>query len=283
MSKFDFEHKLDIAWCPGCGNFPLRQSILKALDELDLEPTNVVFTSGIGQAAKMPQYIDASYFNGLHGRAMPVAQAIQSVNPELTVIAEGGDGDMYGEGGNHFIHNVRRNPNLTHIVHNNMIYGLTKGQASPTSPKGLKTSVQFTGVYNEPINPIVLALSLGASFIGRAFTGDVEQTKEVIKAAITHKGYALVDIFHPCVTYNKVNTFQWYKNHTFWLDESHDPSDFDKAMKLAQDQENMALGVLYKNENTVVFDEAHPVYQNDKTPIVKRKRDIKQVNDALLK
>ncbi len=283
MSKFDFEHKLDIAWCPGCGNFPLRQSILKALDELDLEPTNVVFTSGIGQAAKMPQYIDASYFNGLHGRAMPVAQAIQSVNPELTVIAEGGDGDMYGEGGNHFIHNVRRNPNLTHIVHNNMIYGLTKGQASPTSPKGLKTSVQFTGVYNEPINPIVLALSLGASFIGRAFTGDVEQTKEVIKAAITHKGYALVDIFHPCVTYNKVNTFQWYKNHTFWLDESHDPSDFDNAMKLAQDQENMALGVLYKNENTVVFDEAHPVYQNDKTPIVKRKRDIKQVNDALLK
>lgn len=283
MSKFDFEHKLDIAWCPGCGNFPLRQSILKALDELDLEPTNVVFTSGIGQAAKMPQYIDASYFNGLHGRAMPVAQAIQSVNPELTVIAEGGDGDMYGEGGNHFIHNVRRNPNLTHIVHNNMIYGLTKGQASPTSPKGLKTSVQFTGVYNEPINPIVLALSLGASFIGRAFTGDVEQTKEVIKAAITHKGYALVDIFHPCVTYNKVNTFQWYKNHTFWLDESHDPSDFDNAMKLAQDQENMALGVLYKNENTVVFDEAHPVYQNDKTPIIKRKRDIKQVNDALLK
>lgn len=283
MSKFDFEHKLDIAWCPGCGNFPLRQSILKALDELDLEPTNVVFTSGIGQAAKMPQYIDASYFNGLHGRAMPVAQAIQSVNPELTVIAEGGDGDMYGEGGNHFIHNVRRNPNLIHIVHNNMIYGLTKGQASPTSPKGLKTSVQFTGVYNEPINPIVLALSLGASFIGRAFTGDVEQTKEVIKAAITHKGYALVDIFHPCVTYNKVNTFQWYKNHTFWLDESHDPSDFDNAMKLAQDQENMALGVLYKNENTVVFDEAHPVYQNDKTPIVKRKRDIKQVNDALLK
>src|SRR5690554_1672279 len=283
MSKFDFEHKLDIAWCPGCGNFPLRQSILKALDELDLEPTNVVFTSGIGQAAKMPQYIDASYFNGLHGRAMPLAQAIQSVNPNLVVIAEGGDGDMYGEGGNHFIHNVRRNPNLTHIVHNNMIYGLTKGQASPTSPRGLKTSVQFTGVYNEPINPIVLALSLGASFIGRAFTGDVEQTKEVIKAAITHKGYALVDIFHPCVTYNKVNTFQWYKNHTFWLDESHDPSDFDNAMKLAQDQENMALGVLYKNENTVVFDEAHPVYQNDKTPIVKRKRDIKQVNDALLK
>ncbi len=283
MSKFDFEHELDIAWCPGCGNFPLRQSILKALDELDLEPTNVVFTSGIGQAAKMPQYINASYFNGLHGRAMPLAQAIQSVNPNLVVIAEGGDGDMYGEGGNHFIHNVRRNPNLTHIVHNNMIYGLTKGQASPTSPRGLETSVQFSGVYVDPINPIALALSLGASFIGRAFTGDVEKTKDILKAAIQHKGYALVDIFHPCVTYNKVNTFQWYKNHTFWLNEKHDPTDYDNAMKLALDQENMALGIIYKNENKVVFDEAHPVYKDDKTPIIQRKRDIKQVNDAILK
>lgn len=283
MSRFDFEHDIDIAWCPGCGNFPLRQSILKALEELDLEPTNVVFVSGIGQAAKMPQYIDASYFNGLHGRAMPVAQAIQSVNPNLVVIAEGGDGDMYGEGGNHFIHNVRRNPNITHIVHNNMIYGLTKGQASPTSPRGLETSVQFTGVYVDPVNPIALALSLGASFIGRAFTGDVEQTKEMIKAAILHKGYALVDIFHPCVTYNKVNTFQWYKNHTFWLDENHDPTNFENAMKLALDQENMALGVIYKKENTVVFDEAHPVYKEDKTPIIHRKRDINLVNDAILK
>ena len=281
MSKFDFEHELDIAWCPGCGNFPLRQSILKALDELDLEPTKVVFTSGIGQAAKMPQYIDASYFNGLHGRAMPVAQAIQSVNPELVVIAEGGDGDMYGEGGNHFIHNVRRNPNIAHIVHNNMIYGLTKGQASPTSPKGLQTSVQFTGVYNEPINPMALALSLGASFVGRAFTGDVEQTKEIIKAAINHKGYALVDIFHPCVTYNKVNTFAWYKNHTFWLDDTHNPKDYDAAMKLALDQEKMALGILYKNEDKIPFDEAHPVYQNNKTPIIARKRNIDQVNDLL--
>jgi 2-oxoglutarate ferredoxin oxidoreductase subunit beta len=281
MSKFDFEHELDIAWCPGCGNFPLRQSILKALDELDLEPTKVVFISGIGQAAKMPQYIDASYFNGLHGRAMPVAQAIQSVNPELVVIAEGGDGDMYGEGGNHFIHNVRRNPNIAHIVHNNMIYGLTKGQASPTSPKGLKTSVQFTGVYNEPINPMALALSLGASFVGRAFTGDVEQTKEIIKAAINHKGYALVDIFHPCVTYNKVNTFAWYKNHTFWLDDTHDPKDYDAAMKLALDQEKMALGILYKNENKTPFHEAHPVYLNNKTPIIARKRNIDLVNDLL--
>jgi 2-oxoglutarate/2-oxoacid ferredoxin oxidoreductase subunit beta len=131
MSKFDFEHEIDIAWCPGCGNFPLRKSIIMALNELNLDPTQVVFSSGIGQAAKMPQYIDANYFNGLHGRGLSVAQAVQSVNPTLTVIAEGGDGDMYGEGGNHFIHNIRRNPNLAHIVHNNMIYGLLKGKGHP--------------------------------------------------------------------------------------------------------------------------------------------------------
>lgn len=284
MSKFDFEHDIDIAWCPGCGNFPLRQSILKALQELDLKETSVVFSSGIGQAAKMPQYIDASYFNGLHGRAMAVAGAIASVNPNLVVIAEGGDGDMYGEGGNHFIHNVRRNPNLAHIVHNNMIYGLTKGQGSPTSPLGLKTTTQVTGVYNEPLNPIALALSLGATFVGRAFTGDVEKTKEVIKAAILHKGYALVDIFHPCVTFNKVNTFAWYKNNSYWLEESHqhNPKDFDAAMKLALNQEKFALGVLYQDsEIRPSFEDIHPAYQQDKTPIIQRKRDIQQVNDLL--
>lgn len=283
MSRFDFEHDIDMAWCPGCGNFPLRQSILKALEELDLDQTKVVFSSGIGQAAKMPQYIDTNYFNGLHGRGLAVAQAIQSVNPNLIVIAEGGDGDMYGEGGNHLIHNIRRNPNLAHIVHNNMIYGLTKGQASPTSPKGLKTTVQFSGVYNEPINPIALALTLGATFVGRAFSGDVEKTKEVIKAAIQHKGYALVDVFHPCVTYNKVNTFAWYKSHTYWLDETHNPSDLEQARALVLNQEKMALGIIYQNNDALPFDKAHPVYHHDDTPIIHRKRDIKQVNDLLMK
>lgn len=284
MSKFDFKHELDIAWCPGCGNFPLRQAILKALEELNLDQTQVVFSSGIGQAAKMPQYIDASYFNGLHGRGLSVAQAIQSVNPKLVVIAEGGDGDMYGEGGNHFLHNVRRNPNLAHIVHNNMIYGLTKGQGSPTSPKGLKTTTQVSGVYNDPLNPVAVALSLGASFVGRAFTGDVEKTKEVIKAAIQHEGYAIVDIFHPCVTYNKVNTFAWYKNNSYWLGkDEHNAQDFNAAMNLALNQEKFALGILYQNTEKTPFHKAHPYYVNDHTPLVDRpKRDIQKVN-ALLK
>lgn len=281
MSKFEFDRELDIAWCPGCGNFPLRNGLIKALKELDLDPTQVVFSSGIGQAAKMPQYIDANYFNGLHGRGLSVAQAIQSVNPKLTVIAEGGDGDMYGEGGNHLLHNIRRNPNIAHIVHNNMIYGLTKGQASPTSQKGMETNVQVSGVYNEPLNPIALALALGATFVARAFTGDTERTKDIIKAAIQHDGYALVDIFHPCPTFNKINTFSWYKNNTYWLDESHDPSDLKKAMDMAMNDEKYALGILYKTEGQPTFDQVHPVYKDDQTPIVMRKRDIRQVQKLI--
>ena len=281
MSKFDFEHDIDIAWCPGCGNFPLRMSIIKALNELGLDPTQVVFSSGIGQAAKMPQYIDANYFNGLHGRGLSVAVAIQAANPSLTVIAEGGDGDMYGEGGNHFIQNIRRNPNITHIVHNNMIYGLTKGQASPTSPRDLVTPIQVDGVVNEPFNPMAVALSMGATFVARAFTGDSERTKEIIKAAILHKGYAIVDIFHPCVTFNKVNTFAWYKNNTYWLENDYDSSQLTNAMVKALEVQKFPLGILYDVKGKPTFDDNLNVYHEDKSPIISRKRDIANVNRLL--
>jgi 2-oxoglutarate/2-oxoacid ferredoxin oxidoreductase subunit beta len=280
MTKFEFGHDIDMAWCPGCGNYPLRNIIIKALSELDLDPTQVVFSSGIGQAAKMPQYIDASYFNGLHGRAMSIATAISSVNPSLVVIAEGGDGDMYGEGGNHFVHNIRRNPNLTHIVHDNMIYGLTKGQASPTSPVGLKTTLQLDGVYNEPLNPMALAIAMGATFVARGFSGDVEKTKELIKQAILHKGYALIDVFHPCITFNKVNTFAWYKSHTYWLDESHPQADREAAMKIALDDQRLACGILYRAPEKP-YTERHPFYQGDLTPFYLRKRDLDKVAQLL--
>ena len=162
-NKFDVNN-IDVAWCPGCGNFPLLNIVKQAITELKLDETNTVFVSGIGQAAKTPQYIKTHYFNGLHGRALPVATSIKASNPGLTVIAESGDGDMYGEGGNHFIHTIRRNPDITNIIHNNMIYGLTKGQASPTSPIGLITTLQLFGVINEPFNPISVAVSLNVSF-----------------------------------------------------------------------------------------------------------------------
>ncbi|MHC4574654.1 MAG: thiamine pyrophosphate-dependent enzyme, partial [Planctomycetota bacterium] len=156
---------IDIAWCPGCGNFPILKILTQALAELQIEPTNLVVVSGIGQAAKIPHYFKTNCFNGLHGRALPPATAIKATNPHLTVIAESGDGDMYGEGGNHLLHTIRRNPDITNIVHNNMVYGLTKGQASPTSQLGFKTPVQVAGVFLEPFNPLAVAIALDASFV----------------------------------------------------------------------------------------------------------------------
>lgn len=281
MKPYEFDYDLDIAWCPGCGNFQIRNSIVDALRELDIDPRELVLSSGIGQAAKMPQYINTNYFNGLHGRGLTVAVAVKSANPELTVIAEGGDGDMYGEGGNHFLHNIRRNPDITHLVHNNMVYGLTKGQASPTSPLDFVTPVQVNGVRNQPFNPLAVALSLGATFVARAFSGDQKQTTEIIKQAIQHEGYALVDIFHPCVTFNKVNNFRWFKNNTYYLDDDYDRSDVTAAMEKALDLEKYALGVLYQNTERKSFEKQVTVYEKDPTPVVKRTRDLAKVNDLL--
>lgn len=281
VKPYEFDTKKDIAWCPGCGNFQIRNSIIQALQELNIDPTMVAMSSGIGQAAKMPQYINTNYFNGLHGRGLPVAVAIKSVNPELTVIAEGGDGDMYGEGGNHFIHNIRRNPNIVHIVHNNMVYGLTKGQASPTSPLDFVTPVQVNGVRNTPFNPLAVALSLGATFVARAFSGDQEQTKEIIKEAINHKGYALIDVFHPCVTFNKLNTFKWFRDNTHYLDDSYDRKDFQAAMHHALTLDNYPLGVLYQDTTRKSFEDQLHVYESDKTPVIYRQRDLTKVANLL--
>ena len=210
---------VDIAWCPGCGNFGILKLVKEVLDELQAERGSTVIVSGIGQAAKTPYYIDVNMFGVLHGRALPVATAIKAANPGLTVIAEGGDGDMYGEGGNHFLHAVRRNVNIVHIVHNNMVYGLTKGQASPTSQKGFTTKVQVDGVGNEPFNPLAVALGLKAGFVSRVNIGNAAHAKEVLKAAFLHPGYALVDILQPCVTFNKVDTFKAYKAKVAFTEE----------------------------------------------------------------
>ena len=282
-NKFDVNNT-DIAWCPGCGNFSILGMIKAAISELSLEQEKIVMVSGIGQAAKTPQYINTHFFNGLHGRALPVATAIKASNPELTVIAESGDGDMYGEGGNHFIHTIRRNVNITNIVHNNMIYGLTKGQASPTTQKGTKTTLQVFGVINEPFNPVAVAISLGASFVARGFSGDKDETKETIKKAILHKGYSLVDIFQPCVSFNKVNNFKWFKENTYYLDDKYDPYDPVEAFKKALEYEKFPLGVLYINrERLTTFEKNLIVYETNKNPLFERKRDIEKVKKLLEK
>jgi 2-oxoglutarate ferredoxin oxidoreductase subunit beta len=272
---------IDIAWCPGCGNYAILKILKQALAELEISPTNLVLVSGIGQAAKAPHYFKTNLFNGLHGRALSPAVAIKAANPSLTVIAESGDGDMYGEGGNHFLHTIRRNPDITNIVHNNMVYGLTKGQASPTSQKGFKTPVQVNGVFLEPFNPLAVAIALDASFVARAFAGDTEQTKEILKKAITHKGYALVDIFQPCVTFNKINTYQWFKENTYYLDDSYDPHDRAEAFKKAIETDKLPLGVFYVNTNKKTFEENINALTKSSKPLYECELDLKKLSDLV--
>ncbi|NRT80053.1 2-oxoacid:ferredoxin oxidoreductase subunit beta [Clostridium beijerinckii] len=239
----------ETAWCPGCGNFNILESLKRALTELGKDPYEVLMVAGIGQAAKLPQYISANSFCGLHGRAIPAAVAAKMANDKLTVIVDSGDGDTYGEGGNHFIHNIRRNTNITHFVHDNQIYGLTKGQASPTSGIGLVTGAQTTGNINAPLNPVALAITLGAGFVARAFSGDMDQLVSIMKEAISYKGYAMVDIFQPCVTFNHINTFSFYKNRVYSLDENYDPSNklaaLEKAMEFG---DKIPTGILYRED-----------------------------------
>lgn len=240
----------DIAWCPGCGNFGILQALKTTLQEMGKLPHEVCFVSGIGQAAKTPQYLKANYFNGLHGRSLPPATAIKASNPELEVIVTSGDGCVYGEGGNHFIHTIRRNPNITLIVHDNKVYGLTKGQASPTSEKGQKTTLQT--VEAEPFNPLAVAISLDASFVARASIHDVAHTKEVLRQAIEHEGLSIIDLFQPCVTFNHINTYEWLQKNTYKL-ENHDTYDRTKAFEKAIQTDKYPLGILYKSADKKTF------------------------------
>ena len=280
IKGYDMGH-IDIGWCPGCGNFGILSALKNALAELDIAPEELVVVSGIGQAAKIPHYLKCNAFNGLHGRALPAAVAIKASNPELVVIAESGDGDMYGEGGNHFISTIRRNPDMTNIVHNNMVYGLTKGQASPTSQRGFVTPVQVNGVILEPFNPIAIAVALQVSFVARAFIGDPDMTKEIIKKAISHKGYALVDIFQPCVSFNKTNTYEWFKENTYYLDDAYDPGDRIRAFEKAVETTRFPLGVIYANPDKATFEASLNVYSQDPTPIVRRGRDLAALQQVM--
>lgn len=274
----------DNGWCPGCGNFSILQHLKEVLDEMGLDPIQTVVVSGIGQAAKTPQYMNVNMFNGLHGRALPVAQGLKVANPSLTVIAEGGDGDMYGEGGNHFMAAIRRNANIVNIVHNNMVYGLTKGQASPTSQRGFKTTVQTEGVHVEPFNPIATAISLDASLVIRTFSGDKEHCKEMLKIAMLHKGYVLIDIFQPCVSYNKINTFKWFKENVYKLPSEYDPTDKVKAFEKSLESHPFPIGVIYKSLPKVILEEAlRHECQIGENPLYSREVDSKLLSNEMNK
>jgi 2-oxoglutarate ferredoxin oxidoreductase subunit beta len=273
---------IDIAWCPGCGDFLILKILKEALTELNILPKNLVMTSGIGQAAKTPHYLNCNFFNGLHGRALPPATAIKICNPELNVITVSGDGDVYGEGGNHFIHTIRRNPNITAIVNNNMVYALTKGQASPSSMKGFVTPLQMHGVTNEPFNPLAIAIAQDTSFVARAFCGDAEQTGEIFKKAIMHKGFALVDVFQPCVTFNKFNTYQWFKQNTYYLEDSYIPNDRVKAFERSIETEKFPLGIFYLNPDKVTFEETESNAKKSKLNVFERRSNRKEKLKAFI-
>lgn len=262
----------ETAWCPGCGNFVILECLKTALEQLGKNPSGVLIAAGIGQAAKTPQYLNANAFCGLHGRSLPAAVAAKIANPALSVIVSTGDGDSYGEGGNHFVHNIRRNVDIAHFVHDNQIYGLTKGQASPTSGIGLVTGVQTDGNFNEPLNPVLLAIACGAGFVARGFTGRKEQLISLMKQAIEYEGYALVDILQPCISFNKTNTFAWYNERVYELDESHAAHDKAAAMTKAMEfDERIPLGILYR-ENKSTYHQKNAVLKQG-APLLERKTD----------
>ncbi len=267
------------AWCPGCGNFAILNALKKALVELDIEPHKVLMVSGIGQAGKLPHYTRGNVLNVLHGRTLPAAAGAKIANPELVVLAVGGDGDGYGEGGNHFLHSLRRNHDITYLVHNNQVYALTKGQASPTSDQGFVTKTTPHGA-SAPLNSLAVAIAAGGTFVARGFSGDIDHLVGLIKSGIQHRGFALIDILQPCVSFNHKNTHAWYKERVYKLEEAaYRPSDRSAAMEKALEWgERIPIGVIYRQERPAFEDEL-PVPKRG--PLAKQPMDPMQVGALL--
>ncbi|MBP2684609.1 MAG: pyruvate ferredoxin/flavodoxin oxidoreductase, beta subunit [Deltaproteobacteria bacterium] len=294
-----FDTDVENAWCPGCGNFPILNAVKKALERTGKAKHEIVLVSGIGQAAKLPHHVDVNVFNGLHGRALPAALAIRMADPSLTVVVTSGDGDLYGEGGNHFLHNIRRNPDygeggnhflhdirrnpdIAVFVHDNQVYGLTKGQPSPTSDPGWTGSLQRAGVISGPFPPLAVAIALGCGFVARGYAADVDFTADLMVRAIAHKGFALVDILQPCVTFNKKNTYEWYGKMVYKISADHDVTDRKRAFDLSLEwEERIPIGVLYRREDRPTFEELHPGVGD--SPLHERGTSPEDVRDLLRK
>lgn len=269
-------------WCLGCGDFGMWVALKNAIVELSLNPWEVVLVSGIGCSGKVPYWVKTYGFNGLHGRPMPVAEGIKLANHGLTVIVIGGDGDQYGEGTNHLIHAARRNVDLTLMVHNNQVYGLTTGQVSPTSDIGMKNKVEPGGVVESPVNPISLALASGATFVARGFAGDAKQETQLLVEGIKHKGFAIIDTMQPCVTFNHLNTFAWFYERVYKLEnEGYNKQDKMAALKKAEEwplkvplkegeRERIPTGIFYQEIRSTWHEQ---IPQITKTPLLKQPID----------
>ncbi len=249
----DYTESIPIAWCPGCGNFTILQALRKALVDLGIEPHQVLFVSGIGQAPKLPHYTHGNVFNGLHGRTLPAATGAKIANHELVVVGIDGDGGAYGEGISHLLATMRRNVNMTYMAHNNQVYGLTKGQASPTSDLGFVTKTTSLGA-SQPVNPLALALASNVSFLARGFAGDIEHLSTLLKMGIEHRGFALIDILQPCVSFNHKNTYQWYRERVYKVEDESGYDSSDKITAFAKAQEwgdRIPIGLIYRKERPV--------------------------------
>jgi 2-oxoglutarate/2-oxoacid ferredoxin oxidoreductase subunit beta len=261
LERDTYKGKIHPDWCPGCGDFSVLSALQAALFELGLQPHQVVVISGIGCSSNLPGFINTYGMHTLHGRALAVGTGVKLANHDLKVICTGGDGDGFGIGGNHFTHTMRRNIDLTYIVMDNQIYGLTTGQTSPTSRKGMKTKSTPDGCIENPINPIPQAIIGGASYVARGFSGKQKHLVELLKGAITHKGFSFVDVFSPCVTYNKDNTYQFFNPRVKPLEEQgHDTSDFAKAIEKGyQWGEEIPIGVFWKRTDLPSLEDLEPV------------------------
>jgi 2-oxoglutarate ferredoxin oxidoreductase subunit beta len=281
VTPLELKTRVKIQWCPGCGNFGILTAVKAAISEAGLEKHNTVLVSGIGCSGKTPQYIDTYGFEGIHGRILPVATGIKLSNHKLTVIGTGGDGDGYGIGMGHFMHALRRNIDMTYIVHDNQIYGLTKGQYSPTSDKGFSTNSAPAGAIEEPVNPMVLAIAGGATFVSRGFVGELDHLKKIIIQAIKHRGFALIDILQPCVSFNYKNTYKWYKERTYKLEDLKDYNPEDKIQAYVKAHEwgdKIPIGVLYK-ETRSTYEDFLPQIKD--IPLVEQKIDNMDITSVM--
>jgi 2-oxoglutarate ferredoxin oxidoreductase subunit beta len=270
----DYAESIPIAWCPGCGNFAILQALKKALVQLDIEPQQILFVSGIGQAPKLPHYMQGNVFDGLHGRTLPAAIGAKIANNELVVIGIDGDGGAYGEGIGHLLAAMRRNVNITYMVHNNQVYGLTKGQASPTSDLGFITRTTPLGA-SQPLNPLALALASEVSYLARGFAGDTEHLSGLLRMGIEHRGFSLIDILQPCVSFNHKNTYQWYRERVYKVEDESGYDSSDKIAAFAEAQEwgdRIPIGLIYRKER--------PIYE-EQLPVLKEMTLVKRTIDSL--
>lgn len=285
-NTYQWRRSGEIHWCPGCGNYALLDALTEALKQLQVEPWQVCIVSGIGQAGKVPHYLYCNFLHGLHGRTLAHAEGVKLANPGLTVIAIGGDGDIYGEGGGHLIHALRRNLDVTCIVHNNGVYGLTKGQPSPTAKSGYVSRISPQGTSLPGLNPLALAIAAGGTFVARGYVGHKDHLVALIVKAVRHRGFGFVDVLQPCVTYNRLYTYSWFKERVYELTPSeHNPTDrkgaFARALEWPQDnslkpddhlveeegkdrvasKESIPIGIFYV-ENRETYAQREPTFEN---------------------